>query len=253
MYILRCNATEEFERSALKFKSLRKVRIHNNVFHFQSCTYQDKDFYIEVPFFKSNGMTQSSFSNMLQMRVTFPKWQQKLLNLLDMAAREHAQCPEDANTNWKSSFNDGSAYKDIADYEHVFLKLSECFQAFDVFRNTMDTDDLKRGNYMALIHVTGIYVGGHGPTGKLASLQMKLTQLLYQPIPHDECFIQYDTSVDKTPMDVIEKEETVKEKRSRKQTENLCPLKPKLKRGYAEKNLSKRFPSDLFDEETRQC
>ena len=189
-------------------------------------------------------MSYSSYFNMRQMRVTLPKWQQDLLQILDGVARENVKCPPEASKSWLKSFDDGSAYRNIVDPETLYLKLTDSFQAFDVFKNTIDVDELKRGQYMALIQVTGIYIGGHGSTGKLSSLQVKLTQLLYQPIPHDECFIEF-----KVPEEVVKTDEKefkskdlgANKKRVRKQTGDGSPVKLKLKRANAHTDLSKEF------------
>ena len=253
MYIIR-RENESFQKEKLKFKSVRKIRSLNNNFYFQTLSYEGKDLYIEVPFFQANGMSHSSYTNMLQMRVIFPKWLQDFLCALDGVAREHVKCPQDASTGWHKSFEDGSAYRSMVDPHTLYLKLSENFQAFDVFKNTIDVDELKRGNYMALIHVTGIYIGGHGPTGKLASLQMKLTQLLYQPIPHDECFIEFkvpDPVLKTVENDTKLKENGANKKRARKQTGDSSPVKFKLKRANAQIDLSKQFSPQLLDEETQ--
>lgn len=253
MHIIR-RESDVLHKESLKFKPARKIKSLNNNFFFQSLSYEGKDLFIEVPFFQSNGMSYSSYTNMRQMRVTLPKWQQDLLHFLDGAARENVKCPPEVSKSWLKLFDDGSAYRDIVDPETLYLKLTDSFQAFDVFKNTIDCDELKRGQYMALIQITGIYIGGHGSTGKLASLQVKLTQLLYQPIPHDECFIEF-----KLPGEVVRTDEkevkskdlSANKKRVRKQTGDGSPVKLKLKRANAHTDLSKEFAAALFDEETQ--
>lgn len=256
MFVVR-RESETLQKDGLKFKSVRKIKALNNVFYFQGLSYEEKDLYIEVPFFKSNGMSYSSYSNMRQMRITLPKWEQDLLKLLDESAREQVECPQDGPSHWKKSFDDGTAFRNIADPQTIFLKLSDSFQAFDLFKNPIDCDELKRGKYMALIHVTGIYIGGHGATGKLASLQMKVTQLLYQPIPHDECFIEFDLSAsDCNRMETDEKAKEdsgnkKKERRSYRKQGETSPIKPKLKRVNAHADLTRIFPSTQLDEATQ--
>ena len=253
MHIIRREG-EGFQKEKLKFKPVRKIRALNNNFYFQSLSYDGNDLFIEVPFFQANGMSHSSYTNMLQMRVMFPKWQQELLCTLDGAAREHVKCPQDASTSWNKSFEDGSAYRNMVDPHTLYLKLSDNFQAFDVFKNTIDCDELKRGQYMALIHVTGIYIGGHGPTGKLAFFQMKLTQLLYQPIPHDVCFIEFkmpEPVLKTVENDSKSKDSSASKKRVRRQTGDGSPVKLKLKRANAQADLSKQFQPQTFDEETQ--
>ena len=70
-YIIR-NEDDSFSPDKLKLKPPRKVRLLNNTFYFQTLTYEDRPLYIQTPFFISNGMSYSSFTNMRQMRVTFP-------------------------------------------------------------------------------------------------------------------------------------------------------------------------------------
>ena len=256
MYIIR-REHDNFEKEKLKFKPVRKIKAVSNNFYFQSLSYDGKELYLQVPFFQANGMSHSSYTNMRQMRVTLPKWQQDLLCVLDGVAKENVKCPQEASASWFKLFDDGSAYRNIVDPETLYLKLSESFQAFDVYKNIIDCDELKRGQYMALIQLTGIYIGGHGPTGKLASLQMRLSQLVYQPMPHDECYIEFKLP-EEVPKTVVEKEvkskdtsANKKDKRVRKQTGDGSPVRLKLKRVNAQTDLSKEFAAALFDEETQ--
>ena len=98
-----------------------------------------------MPFFQANGISTSSYTNMYQMRVALPKWQQDFLCVLDGIGEKCVKCPQDAPSNWKKAFDDGSAYRNIPDPQTLYLKLSDTFQAFDMFRNTIDCDELKRG------------------------------------------------------------------------------------------------------------
>ena len=240
--------TDEFHRDLVKFKPARKVQGINNSFYFQSLCYGDDGLYLQVPAFTSTGMSVSHYSNMRQMRVTFPKWQQAILRIIDEVAQEQVQCPDSAPPHWSKALEEGKAYKTIPEYDSLFLKLSEYFQAFDPFMNLKDCDELKRGKYIALVHVTGIYLGAHGTTGKLASLQMKVIQIIHEPMPIDKCFIVFNAN------DFKDEDSDGKGQTSGKamecddaktvQTgtnEESSAKKPKLKRQEAHTNLRNHF------------
>jgi len=242
MFIVR-EESDSFERDLFKFRPTRKVQGIGNTFYFQTLSYGDDGFYLQVPFFHSNGMSSSGYSNMRQMRVTFPKWQQMILKTIDSLAKECVVLPESAPTHWRKALEEGSGYKDLPEFDTLFLKLSDHFQAFDLLGNTMECDDLKRGRYMGLIHVNGLYIGAHGSTGKVASLQMKVLQLVYEPMPIDKCLITIDKSTSKDGKDVEESK-----KRGRKSKEGSVKLK--LKRQDAQIDARSYFNADI-DEETQ--
>ena len=236
--------SDEFNCDLLKFKPPRKVQGIGTSFFFQSLSYGDDGFYLQTPFFYSNGMSVSNYNNMRQMRVTFPEWQQSILKNIDSAAQEHLVCPDSAPAHWKKSLEEGRSYKKIPEFDSLFLKLSDHFQAFDLFQNVMECDDLKRGRYIALIHVTGIYLGAHGTTGKLASLQMKVLQLLYEPTAIDKCLILFETKDEKDSVrdsDDVDPDDEPKQKKSRRRGPSDIVQKPKLKRQEAQNDLKKFF------------
>ena len=238
------NESDEFNRDLLKFKPPRKVQGIGNSFFFQSLSYGDDGFYLQTPFFHSNGMSVSNYNNMRQMRVTFPQWQQDILKTIDSAAQENLVCPDSAPTHWKKSLEEGKSYKTIPEFDSLFLKMSDHFQAFDSFQNVMECDDLKRGRYVALVHVTGIYLGAHGTTGKLGSLQMKVLQLVYEPTAIDKCLILFDKKEDKvSDAEEVEDNSNVeaKKRKSRKRVNSETVPKLKLKRQEAQSDLKNYF------------
>ena len=115
-------------------------------------------------------------------------------------------------------------------------------------------DDLKRGRYIALIHVTGIYLGAHGTTGKLASLQMKVLQLVYEPTAIDKCLILFEKKDEKVSETKESTEDTdnadaddSKQRKSRKRGNNEGMAKLNLKQQEAQCDLKNYFnvPSNI--------
>ena len=245
MHVIR-SESDDLNNDLIKFKAVRKVQGIGNTFYFQSLTYGDCHLYLQVPFFVSNGMTVSNFSNMRQMRVTFPTWQQNILKQIDSIAQEHVDCPDGAPAHWKKAFEEGSAYKVIPEFDSLFLKLSDHFKAFDLLQNSVDCDELKRGRYKVLVHITGLYLGAHGTTGKLASLQMKVLQLLFEPVPFDKCLITLDDDEKSNE----EKELEDGKRRTRKRAVNDQSVKVKLRRQEAQSNM-KTFFTSVGDEESQ--
>ena len=240
------------DRDLLKFRPTRKVQGIGNTFYFQTLNYGDDGLYLQVPFFHSNGMSSSSYSNLRQMRVSFPKWKQTILKMIDSFAKECVELPDSAPVHWKKKLEEGSGFKDLPEFDTLFLKLSDHFQAFDVLSNPMDCDDLKRGRYMGLVHVTGLYIGAHGSTGKLASLQMKVLQLVYEPLPIDKCLIHIeDIATPSEPKESNDAKEAKEVDESKKRTRrSRDSMKLKLRRQDAQTDLKSSFDSTL-DEDTQ--
>ena len=125
--------------------------------------------------------------------------------------------------------------------------MSEYFQGFDLFKNPIDSDELKRGRYMALVHVTGLYFGSHGATGKLASLQMKVVQLLFEPLPIEKCLITFEDET--TVSEELGKNlDNTSKKRGKTSTLKEAQTKPKLRRSNAHLNLQEHFNPLITDE-----
>ena len=153
------------------------------------------------------------YDNMVQMRVTFSDQQTKFLQDIDKIACQSVDLPSNAPSHWAKALEDGSAYRPLhrdsnTDENSHYLKLSERFNAFDMFHNSLGREELKRGRYIALVQVTGIYIGAHGATGKLASLQMRLVQVMFDPLPDEKCMIEVPMIDASTSTDTVKKSGT---------------------------------------------
>ena len=76
--------------------------------------------------------------------------------------------------------------------DQLSLPLSDNFSAFDVFNNPRECYELMRGYYSALIQVTGVHFTPQ--PRHFASLELKVLQLMYLPLPLQSCCIDWPDS-----------------------------------------------------------
>ena len=64
----------------------------------------------------------------------------------------------------------------------MFLKLNADVACFDKNKQLLNLSQMSYGDYRVIILVKGTYIGIHGNSGKLASLQVRVAQLQFVPI-----------------------------------------------------------------------
>lgn len=73
-------------------------------------------------------------------------------------------------------------YRPLNQTENLYAKLERDCPIFDSRRQTIKKEDTGFGEYRVLLHVKGLYLGPHSSPGKLASLQMRISQIQYREV-----------------------------------------------------------------------
>lgn len=144
--------------------------------YFQSLRHEHPycHFYLQTNNFYSRGPQISKLNGKMQMYIPEEAGiHERLCTLLSMCKAE-AACP---NGEWQVNFDNGTAWKDI---DKVYATFAQEWQAFDFMRKPVECDKLDSGDYALLLQVTGVYMGSHGTSDKLASMQVKVIQVMYE-------------------------------------------------------------------------
>ena len=76
---------------------------------------------------------------------------------------------------------------------------------FDKDKSVIRPVDMSHGNYRVIFKIIGIYMGPHGATEKLGSLQVRIIQMLYEPfVPHAICYFDLMAPVVKPQQSLLE-------------------------------------------------
>ena len=157
-----------------------------------TCNYQyasvhDEPLYVQTPSFFSKGPSKSRFNDHLQLFI--PKACTSTLLKIDERAMQLLKCPGDAPQHWKKRFEKEDVYKQLSS-DKLYLKFSKDWKCFNE-KGEIIHRELTSGKYTLVLHIIGIFIGTHGSTPYLASLQAKIKQVQFEPqVQSESLFIQ---------------------------------------------------------------
>ena len=156
--------------------------------HFQSLRYEQPHckVMLQTKSFYGYGPYTSKLNNKRQMFLPEEAGVHSTLrSLLEKVCKQKVICPVDA---WKSKFENGSAWKDI---ENFYPPLASDCTFYNENKEVITIDQLGEGHYTLLLHVCGQYMGTHGNASHVASMTLKVVQILYEKNDESkECLIR---------------------------------------------------------------
>ena len=75
----------------------------------------------------------------------------------------------------------GPVFKHYPSASNLYFKLSHDCVFFYKDKSVIGPVDMSHGNYRVIFKIIGIYMGPHGATDKLGSLQVRIIQMQYEP------------------------------------------------------------------------
>ena len=135
---------------------------------------QGKDLLLQTDWFHCAGLKDSIDSKKEILVTLSPEIRQMLKNIEDLSLRNgNLKLPAEyqgvANTDF---------FKHLPDRTNFYLKMKYDGSCFDRNGQLLKFEQLGMGDYRAVIHVKGLYIGHH-PSGKVVSLQLRVAQLQY--------------------------------------------------------------------------
>ena len=163
----------------------------------QYLKYQNETIMLQSSEFNSNG-PKVGLNNGYQLLTTFNDETRTMLTEIQKFAIDNLQLPPPILEKWQKSeeSRDTIPFKLLYEGNNLFIKLAHNVQLFnmDHFENGHyqpfpSNPPLGAGTYIALVEVPLVFIGSHNSNPKVASLQLRITQLVYRPKLMSECRI----------------------------------------------------------------
>ena len=158
----------------------QELRGLDRYYYTQNLKYQGKDLLLPTNWFTSRGMREN-FEKKTEIYVPITPELYCLLKEIETHAisagmKVPVEFLPNANTSRESLF------KRLPEKEGLYIKVNHDAVHFDKLCKPMSIEPNRFGEYRAVIHVKGLYLGYH-PSGKVASLQLRIVQTQYIPKP----------------------------------------------------------------------
>ena len=148
----------------------------NRVYYTQNIKYQGQELLLSTDWFNSNGI-KDTVDRKNEILVPLPSNYMSLLKVIEnLAINGGLVIPSEFQVN----VSNDAIFKHTPALPRLYIKLHHEATFFDQNCRPLKLKDLAMGDFRAMIHVKGLYIGHH-PSGKLASLQLRVMQL--QNIP----------------------------------------------------------------------
>ena len=243
--------------SNIKFEApvRHELRDGSRCYYTQDLKFQGGELLVQTEWFQSSGVKDGLESYKKEMLVPISNELRQLLKEIEtLAIDEGLRLPAEFGGYQKPPSN-ANIFKHLplTDREKLFVKLNYDAVGFDKYCKPFAFDKMQTGQFRAVIHVKGLYIGNHPANdGKLASLQMRITQIQNDP-KSVQCLFKGNNStlastfsaVPQTPQPAVEPVPlTQPAKKGRK---------PKLQRQNAVTDANQnqelsRLPPDFFND-----
>lgn len=207
--------------------------------------FKGQDFYIPIEWFRSSG-PEDSLDKKPQLLVPIPKEYTNLLTeIQNLAIRNGLKLPAE----FQMIGNKEEAFKRLPARDMFFIKLNHDVACFNKERQLMKLAALSIGDYRVMIHVKGLYIGSHGNTNKVASLQLRICQIQHAPV--------MPTCMFSAVLETSAGEKTLQQVQQITEAPKKPARKPKLQRQNAvieqriqpmEEQRVETLPSNFFDD-----
>ena len=160
--------------------------------------YENESLVFQSNAFTSNG-PKLGLNKGFQLLTTLSKETRDMLSQVEQYAITNLQLPAPIAEKWQQHMeNSGDTvpFKRLYEGTNLYIKLAHDVQLFnmDHFENGKyqpfpSNPPLGRGSYVVLIEAPMIYIGSHNANPKVASLHLRITQIVYRPKALGECRI----------------------------------------------------------------
>ena len=143
----------------------------------------DHDVLITSDWFRSDGI-KTGCNNKAEMMFKTTGVVRHYLNAIEAAIPQQLKIPVDLlqGHGIPSDCQIASLYRSLNQSDYLYAKLERECAIFNTKRQVIKREETGFGEYRILLHVKGLYLGSHSTPGKLASLQMRITQIQFREI-----------------------------------------------------------------------
>lgn len=196
-YVL--NSVSNFNVNEVKFDPpvCNQLVNLNRHYYTQSLKFRGNDLYLHTDWFRSSGI-KKTFDSKSEILVTLtPEFRFALKSIEELAVRDGLKLP----VEFQSNLSNDEIFKHLPERETFYLKLNYDATCWDKYATLMKQDAATAGDYRAVVHVKGLYIGHH-PSGKLVSLQLRIVQLQFIQ-SNGNCMFAKTSSGNKAPITVF--------------------------------------------------
>ena len=166
----------------IEFSHPKSVKGKGFTCHYQYASLHGEGLYLQTPSFLSKGPKKSRFNDEFQLLI--PKACTSQLLAIDERAMQSLKCPDDTPKHLRKSFETKEGYKQLQS-DKVYLKFSKDWKCFNKKGEVINCD-LTTGSYTLVLQIIGIFIGHHGSTSNIASLQVRIKQVQFDAKPQME-------------------------------------------------------------------
>ena len=146
-------------------------------YYTQALKVNGQNFYASSDWFTCNGI-QEGFDKKKELLVPFQKeLATQLKNIESFAIAEGLKVP----VEFQSMQSSADIFKRQPDRDSLYIKLDYDVAGFDKMCKPLALENMVFGDYRVIIHFKGLYIGNHPGSGKLASVQLRISQIQYVP------------------------------------------------------------------------
>ena len=146
----------------------------------QSLKMNDQDVMLMTDWFYSKGISKSTMDNKDEILIPLGHNIVKFLrNIEDLAISKGLKLPSE----FQNDLPKDQIFKRLPARTSLYVKCAYDMSCFDKTCKSLKREAVQAGEFRAMIHVKGLYIGSHS-NGKLASLQLRVSQI--QNVPRNE-------------------------------------------------------------------
>ena len=168
-----------FNATDIKFEEpiQRQILPFGRHYYTQALKCKGNDLILASDWFLSHGIITDQLDGKPEIKVKNCLGVVNILHEIEQVAIEQMKLPSEYN--YSGSFE--SVFKHFPSASNLYFKLSHDCVFFDKDKSVIRPVDMSHGNYRVIFKINGIYMGPHGATEKLGSLQVRIIQMQYEP------------------------------------------------------------------------
>ena len=151
----------------------------------QDLCYNGKRLVLRTGFIASTDIKISENQYGKRIMIPVSSWLRKQLDSIEEYITLNMTVPTEIAQSWQPRDARDTAYKKVWDGDTLCISISNWCQFLrqeDDYLSEIQYDELGDGSYNVCITIPGVYFGRHG-NNKVASLTMRVQQLLFKPEP----------------------------------------------------------------------
>ena len=171
-------------RFTFKAATVHELQSLGKSYHLQRLVMDnDQDVLLTSDWFRSDGI-KTGMNNRPEMLFKAVGPVRDILNSIESEACRQLKIPQSLIRERGISHKTPMAnmYRPLNQMDYLFARIHRDCVIFNTRHQVIRKEECGFGEYRVLVHVTGIYIGDHAQDSKLASLQLRITQIQFREV-----------------------------------------------------------------------